>query len=162
MALWHKVRIVRSCVGYSLLLYCSQLLGRRCFQCFMFSYDFRKRGRVYPVMLGKSLTVLMFYLVVDSWKVDMLAQSLWYTDIMSDVSLRPESWFEWQTRLVWYSGLQDNERDDWREVARALIDLLRCCEHGKVFGSFCRYFVGVSCDYYVRVEFIVWFWVGYV
>ena len=74
--------------------------------------------------------LLRFYslFIADAWKIDQLAQSLWYTDIMSDVSLRPESWFEWQTRLVWYSGLQDGEREAWREVARAVMDLLRCCE----------------------------------
>ena len=108
------------------------------------------------------MIVLLFHFVVDAWKVDMLAQSLWYVDIMADVSLRPESWFEWQTRLVWYSGLQDNERDDWREVARAMIDLLRCCKHGKVFGSLCRHFVFASCDFYVREDFTVSFWAGYV
>ena len=77
-------------------------------------------------------TIFSFIIsVADAWKIDQLAQSLWYTDIMSDVSLRPESWFEWQTRLVWYSGLQDGEREAWREVARAVMDLLRCCECGK-------------------------------
>ena len=46
-------------------------------------------------MLEKRLIVLLFHFVVDAWKVDMLAQSLWYADIMADVSFRPESWFEW-------------------------------------------------------------------
>ena len=80
----------------------------------------------------------------------MLAQSLWYVDIMTDVSLRPESWFEWQTRLCWYSALQDDEREEWREGARAMIDLLRCCKHGKLFGLLYCEPAGTLCDYYVR------------
>ena len=46
-------------------------------------------------MLEKRLIVLLFHFVVDAWKVDMLAQSLCYADIMADVSFRPEFWFEW-------------------------------------------------------------------
>ena len=85
----------------------------------------------------KDVSYCAFFLlyVAEAWKIDQLAQCLWYTDIMSDVSLRPESWFEWQTRLVWYTGLQDGDREEWREVARSIIDLLRSCEreHGKGF-----------------------------
>ena len=159
MALWYKVRVVPSCLGYSLLLHCFFLLSsdKGCsFNIFVFSRDFEKRGRVYPALL----IVLLFYLAVDAWKIDMLAQSLWYVDIMSDVSLRPESWFEWQTRLVWYSGLQDDERDEWREVARAMIDLLRCCKHGKAFGSLYCEHVGTLCDYYICEAFMLGFMIS--
>ena len=79
----------------------------------------------------------------------MLAQSLWYVDIMTDVSLRPESWFEWQTRLCWYSALQDDEREEWREVARAIIDLLQSCRHGKHFCILCYEPACVLCDCYI-------------
>ena len=79
----------------------------------------------------------MFYLTVDTWMVDMLAQSLWYADLMADVSVRPESWYEWQTRLVWYSGLLENEREGWRGVARAMMALMRCCSHGEIFRVSC-------------------------
>ena len=64
--------------------------------------------------------------------VDTLAQSLWYAHLMTDVTVRPESWFEWQTRLVWYTGLCETERADWRGVARAMMALMSSCDQGEI------------------------------
>ena len=45
---------------------------------------------------------LPFLFVVDVWKVDMLAQSLWYADIMADVSRRFEVAAKWSMLNGWY------------------------------------------------------------
>ena len=113
--------------------------------CFLLTS--RKGAGSILVLLVEGLINKLVILVVVAWKVDMLAQSLWYVDIMTDVSLRPESWFEWQTRLCWYSALQDGEREEWREVARAIIDLLQSCRHGKHFCILC--YEPACCDCYI-------------
>ena len=132
-----------------IVYYCIVFLFDMPFRHFVFSPDFEERGRVHPVLIVEGLINKLVILVVVAWKVDMLAQSLWYVDIMTDVSLRPESWFEWQTRLCWYSALQDGEREEWREVARAIIDLLQSCRHGKHFCILCYEPACILCDCYI-------------
>ena len=46
-------------------------------------------------MSEEASIALLCLFVVDAWKVDMLAQSLWYADIMADVSRRFEVAAKW-------------------------------------------------------------------
>ena len=65
-----------SCLGYNLLLYCFFFLSfdKGCsFNISCFLVTLRKGAGFISFLLVKSLIVLLFYLVVDAWKIDMLA-----------------------------------------------------------------------------------------